>query len=91
MLQEDDGITTAALQGARYRTTFKLTRRGSTVVLDAHVDGAGYPEFARQAFRLVIHGARPAMVLLDGERVEASAHGFLIPNSGQDFTAEFQA
>ena len=29
LLQEDDGITTAALDGARYRTTFTVTRRGA--------------------------------------------------------------
>ena len=56
LLQEDDGLTTAALDGARYRTTFAVTRRGD-VEVDAPVDGDGYPEFAREAFRLVVHGA----------------------------------
>jgi alpha-glucosidase len=89
MLQEDDGVTRAALDGARYRTTFALTRRRGAVALQARVDGDGYPEFARQAFRLVIHGARPAILILNGTRVQAGDRGFLIPNHGQDFTAEF--
>src|SRR3954469_2001491 len=57
LLQEDDGETTAALGGARYRTTFVLERRGSRVTLRGDVEGDGYPEFAREAFRLVVHGA----------------------------------
>jgi alpha-glucosidase len=91
MLQEDDGLTTAALDGARYRTTFTLARRGATVTLHARVNGDGYPEFARQAFHLVVHGATPATALLDGTRVEAGTPGFVIPNSGQDFTIELGA
>src|SRR3954453_3575234 len=57
LLQEDDGETTAALGGARYRTTFVLERRGSRVTLRAEVEGDGYPEFGREAFELVVHGA----------------------------------
>ncbi|MGO9752760.1 MAG: TIM-barrel domain-containing protein [Solirubrobacteraceae bacterium] len=91
MLQEDDGLTTAALRGARVRTTFTLTRRGSTVALNARVDGDGFPELAREAFHLVIHGARPAVVLLDGKRLEAGDRGFVIPIAAQNFTAEFEA
>jgi alpha-glucosidase len=91
LLQEDDGLTTAALDGARYRTTFAVTRDARRVTIQARVDGDGYPEFARQAFHLVIHGATPATVLVGGERVDRSAHGFVISNSGQDFTAAFDA
>jgi alpha-glucosidase len=57
LLQEDDGVTTAALDGARLRTTFTLTREGDAIALRAEVDGDGYPEFARRAFHLVVHGA----------------------------------
>ncbi len=91
MLQEDDGLTTAALDGARYRITFTVTRDGDTVTIDARVDGDGYPEFARQAFHLVIHGATPATVLVDGESIDPSDHGFVVPNAGQAFTATFDA
>ncbi len=57
MLQEDDGLTFAALSGARYRTDFEVGRSGHTVVLRAEVAGDGYPEFARERFVLVLHGA----------------------------------
>ena len=63
----------------------------NTVTVEARSDGDGYPEFARQAFHLVIHGARPATVLLGGERLDPSDRGFVIPNSGQDFAAGFDA
>ncbi len=91
MLQEDDGLTTTALDGARYRTTFTVTRHANTVAVEAQVDGNGYPEFARHAFHLVIHGARPATVLLDSKQIGPTEHGFVIPNSGQGFTAKFEA
>jgi alpha-glucosidase len=89
MLQEDDGLTTAALDGARYRTTFTVTRRASTVTVDARVDGDGYADFARQEFRRVIHGAEPKTALLDGDRTKPDDHGFVLSNAGQDFTAAF--
>jgi alpha-glucosidase len=89
LLQEDDGLSFAALEGARYRTTFEVTRRGDRVTLGAQVDGHGYPEFARAAFHLVIHGAAPATVVLDGIEVQAEDGRVAIPNSGGAFTAEF--
>ncbi len=56
-LQEDDGITFAAHSGACFRTTFALTRAGQELTLRADVEGDGYPEFARQQFDVVVHGA----------------------------------
>jgi alpha-glucosidase len=91
LLQEDDGLTTAALDGARYRTTFEVTRRGSTVTMQARVDGGGYPEFAREAFHVVVHGTTPTSLRLDGRPVDASDGGFVVPNTGQGFTAELEA
>jgi alpha-glucosidase len=88
-LQEDDGLTFAALEGARYRTSFEVTRRGRQVALRAEVDGAGYPEFAREAFHLVIHGAAPDAVLLDGARLPKTGGHFVVPNAGSDFTIGF--
>jgi alpha-glucosidase len=87
ILQEDDGLTFAALQGARYRTTFDVTRRGSVVTLVAHVEGDGYPEFARTEFHLVIHGGVPSTVLIDGAETAGSGQHFVIPSA--TFTAEF--
>lgn len=88
-LQEDDGLTFAAQEGARYRTTFAVTRIGGHVALRASVEGDGYPEFAREAFHLVIHGAEPGMVRLDGVEVGAAGRLFSLPNRGSAFTAEF--
>ena len=90
LLQEDDGLTFAALEGARVRTTFRVERAGERVEVRAEVDGAGFPEFAREAFELVLHGAGPASVEVDGERVAASAPGrFVLANAGRGFTASF--
>jgi alpha-glucosidase len=89
LLQEDDGLTFAALDGARYRTTFEVTRNGTRVTLRAEVDGDGYPEFRREAFHLVIHGAAPPTVVVDGMDVETSDGHFASPNAGYGFTAEF--
>jgi alpha-glucosidase len=87
-LQEDDGASFAALEGARYRTTFEVTRRGDRVTVRAEVEGDGYPEFAREAFRLVVHGAAPAAVEVDGERVETRDGRVAIANAGTGFAVE---
>jgi alpha-glucosidase len=75
-LQEDDGMTTAAERGARVRTTIELVRRGTRVTVRAEVEGDGYPEFAREAFVLVAHGA-----VVGNRRVE-------IANAGTGFEIE---
>jgi len=87
-LQEDDGLTLAARDGARYRTTFEVARRGDRVTLRADVDGDGYPEFAREAFVLVVHGAAPATVTVDGEALEVRDGRVAIANAGTGFAAE---
>ncbi|MCW3047604.1 MAG: Alpha-glucosidase [Solirubrobacterales bacterium] len=89
LLQEDDGLSFAALEGARYRTTFEVTRSGDRVVLRADVDGDGYPEFARTAFELVLHGATPSTVVVDGSEAQTRDGRVAIPNAGGPFTAEF--
>jgi len=89
MLQEDDGVTFAADRGAFLRTTFDVTRRGARVTLETEVEGDGYPEFAREAFHLVVHGAAPSAVTVDGAQVRASDGRFVLANAGAEFTAEF--
>jgi alpha-glucosidase len=86
-LQEDDGLTFAALEGARYRTMFTLTRDGDRIALVAEVEGAGYPEFAREAFHLYIHGADPDSV--STELAREGTH-FVVPDSGTGFTIELR-
>jgi alpha-glucosidase len=87
-LQEDDGLTFAAAGGARYRTTVELTRAGDRLTLRADVDGDGYPEFARQAFHLVLHGADGATARLDGADAAVEDGRVAIPNAGTGFTVE---
>jgi alpha-glucosidase len=89
MLQEDDGLTFAALGGARFRTDFEVARSGHTVVLRATVTGKGYPEFARERFVLVLHGADPEVVRVDGAEVGGVDGRFEFDNSGTDFTVVF--
>jgi alpha-glucosidase len=91
MLQEDDGLTFAALAGARFRTDFEVARSGHTVVLRATVTGDGYPEFARERFVLVLHGADPSAVRVDGAEVSGADGRFEFDNSGTGFTIEFSA
>ncbi len=86
-LQEDDGLTYAAADGARVRTVFSVTREGSQVTLTADVDGDGYAEFARVSFRLVVHGADPEAVKVDGVDVARRAGGFVVGNTGEGLTA----
>ena len=85
MLQEDDGLTFAALRGARYRTTFTVERSGTELTLHAEVSGNGYPEFARKRFVLVFHGATLDAARLDGSVIIGSNGRFAIPNSGTGF------
>jgi alpha-glucosidase len=87
-LQEDDGLTFAALDGACYRTTFEVTRRGRRVTVRADVDGDGYPEFAREAFELVVHGAAPAAVTFDGAEVRMREGRVTVANAGTGFAVE---
>lgn len=88
VLHEDDGVTTAALAGAHVRTTFTVTRDGSRVVVEAEVEGDGYPEHRREDLRLVVHGATPAAVRLDGHVVEPQAGAWSLLTGTRPFVVE---
>jgi alpha-glucosidase len=90
LLVEDDGLTFAAHEGACYRTVFTVTRAGHHLSLTAVVSGDGYPEHARTAFRLVVHGARPERVQHDGLEVAADGGSYLVPNAGSDCVVEIE-
>ncbi len=87
LLQEDDGLTYAAADGGRVRTAFVVGRDGDRVTLSAEVEGDGYPEFARGAFHLVVHGADPESVEVNGAVIGRRDGQFVIANSGQPFVA----
>lgn len=89
MLQEDDGLTTAALDGAFVRTTFELERAGSVVTLRASVAGDGFPEHRRTELRVVLHGAAADVrARLDGADVAVTDGAVAVPNRGTPFTLE---
>ncbi|HET7397858.1 MAG TPA: glycoside hydrolase family 31 protein [Intrasporangium sp.] len=90
LLVEDDGVTFAAARGAWLRTTFAVRRTGRELTVEALVEGDGYPESRRQAFRLVVHGADPATVLVDGDTVERADGAFLLANTGTGFRLTLQ-
>ncbi|MEU5546455.1 TIM-barrel domain-containing protein [Streptomyces sioyaensis] len=88
-LQEDDGLTFDATQGACIRTAFAVTRAGDTVTLQATVTGDGFDGFARDELVIVVHGAEPESVRVDGTTTAPSGHRITVPNSGQGFTLAF--
>jgi alpha-glucosidase len=88
-LQEDDGTTFAANSGNRFRTTFELVRSGQRVALRAEVEGNGYPEFARREFDVVIHGALPDNITVDGSEHSPNDGRLTLANDGTPFALEF--
>jgi alpha-glucosidase len=75
LLREDDGLT---FSGGQLTSTLELTRAGDRLTLRAEVEGDGYPEFARKAFHVVVHGGEPQTARE-------------IANAGEPFTAELSA
>jgi alpha-glucosidase len=88
VLQEDDGLTTAAERGAYLRTAFTVERSADRLVLTATVSGDGYPEHRRGAFRLHLHGATTAEVLLDGAPADADGEAWVLPTGAAAFVVE---
>jgi alpha-glucosidase len=74
-LQEDDGLTYAALSNNRVRTEFMLKREGELVTLSATSQGNGFDGFARTEFEIVWH--------TDDSR---NLTRRTIANSGEDFS-----
>lgn len=88
MLYEDDGLTFAFRSGAHYQTSLVLERRGARLTLDATVTGGGYPEHARHAFELVLHGVSPATLRLGDHALDVLDGRVVIPNDGEGFRVE---
>jgi len=89
LLQEDDGLTDAHLDGGRYRTMLVLERSEGRVTVSAAVTGEGYPEFAREQFVLVLHGAAATVVQVDGRDQPVTDGRVTVPDAGTGFTASF--
>jgi alpha-glucosidase len=88
-VQEDDGVTFAAAAGAYVRTTFELARASSRITVSARAEGAGFPELARTAYVVVVHGAQPSAAEVDGAPVELGERDGLVvlelANAGEGF------
>ncbi len=56
-LQEDDGLTYAALEDHRVRTSIRLVRSADSVTVSGKVSGKGFAGFARREFVIVWHTA----------------------------------
>jgi alpha-glucosidase len=71
MLVEDDGETLGYEQGQRLVTTFRLTRAGDSLSLEATTTGAPFEGWRRTAFRVILRtpGSVPKVV-------EAGLEGF---------------
>jgi alpha-glucosidase len=88
-LQEDDGLTFANRRRAYYRSEFQVTRSDNHLTVRAEVYGDGYPEFAREAFHLVVHGASPSTVELDGVDIAQHDGRFVLPTQARPFSVRF--
>ena len=91
VLQEDDGTTFAANDGACFRTTFEVSRVGRTVTVRADVEGGGYPTFIRRQFDLIVHGAVADAVVVDGTPRTLDGGRIALANDGLAFTVELEA
>ena len=60
-------------------------------MLRAEVAGDGFAEFARERFVLVLHGAAPDTIQVDGSEVSGADGRFEWPNRGTGFVAAFAA
>jgi alpha-glucosidase len=86
LLQEDDGLTFASLEGSRYRTTLEVTRAGDRLTVRGDVAGDGYEGFTREELHLVVHGAAPDTLEVDGTRVPVTGGRVILPNRGTSFS-----
>ncbi|HEY3496925.1 MAG TPA: DUF5110 domain-containing protein, partial [Polyangiaceae bacterium] len=78
LLQEDDGTTTAYVEGAFLRTRFSV-ERGERLGVRAHTTGRGFPEHRRSHFRVVLHGSAALEATLDGRPVSFEAGALVFP------------
>jgi alpha-glucosidase len=88
ILHEDDGLTFAHREGRFYRTDLTVRRRGSALTLEGSTTGKGYPEFRREAFRVVLHRAGSAHGV-SGDHDGAVCDSIHVRNSGESFRVDF--
>jgi alpha-glucosidase len=74
-LQEDDGLTYAALKDNRVRTSIRVVRNGDSVTVAGTVSGSGFEGFARKELVVVWH-----------TNDERNGSRLVIANAGEDFS-----
>ena len=74
-LQEDDGLTYAALEDNRVRTRIRVVRNGKDVSVSGRTTGKGFAGFARKQFEIVWHTTD-----------ERNGTRQIVANSGEDFS-----
>jgi alpha-glucosidase len=74
-LQEDDGLTYAALEDNRVRTSIRVVKNGKDVSVSGRVTGKGFAGFARKQFEIVWHTTD-----------ERNGTRQIVANSGEDFS-----
>ncbi|MBN2712779.1 MAG: glycoside hydrolase family 31 protein [Planctomycetes bacterium] len=89
-LCEDDGLTFAFNKGSFLKTVFKVERSENKLTMTASCTGAGYPEFKRTAFRLLVHGDCGENATVDGKSYPLSDIGLLLGNEGDGFSLEME-
>lgn len=85
LLQEDDGLTFAALGGAIARADFTVERDGDVVTLAARASGAGFGGFCRERFVVVVHGATPTGAELEAGPVPVEGNRISLPVGSRPF------
>jgi alpha-glucosidase len=89
LLQEDDGLTFASLEGSNHRTTLTVTRSGNRLSVRGDVTGDGYQESRREELHLIIHGAAPDAAEVDGTRVPVAQGRICVASTGTPFGIAF--
>lgn len=84
-LYEDDGWSFAYRDGAFVKTEIELERRGDRLTLVAQRSGDGFPEFRRQALRVVLRGARATAAELGGRTLPIEDGAVRFENAGEPF------
>ena len=67
----------------------EVTRAGDRLTVRGDVSGEGYDGFVREELHLVVHGADPEAVEVDGARVPVASGRVTLPNRGTSFTVAF--
>lgn len=89
LLQEDDGETFAAQNGALVHTRVTVARDGAEVTVTAETTGDGFAAFRRAEFVVVVHGGTPADARLGGAVAASDGNRIPLDVGAEGFTLRF--